>query len=745
MGIIKKGRFPEAGQAPGATAAGTPESSEENKKAKTGAASEPDLSENKMPPDEEPAAAQDLSGGRNDVNPENKESGPSEEDSEGAKAKSDALSAENERKNHEEFEKIKQEFDGNEEKIFKGREGVGRKWRVISSALESVGLTKRKAKDDEIKEFLEKREELLRKLKMAGYRAFRENERELETFLAEYHISAIAIRSRAEEDKLRAENSKWWPGKALVGFANVGKNYRDFVSKQFLVDGKLTAKGVAKGVATAGAIGFAATSLIAASLPALGVVAVGSAGASAAAIWRGFSAVGAGYAAKKRMEAGTIEAKKKEVQQDVLRQIEAIKSKTEEEWIQFVEGMEGGKSIGEEEQTFASKDRKQKLLALGLAGGTFIAGTIVSHYAAGIKGFFSQAWDNITHSFGGGKTGFYEPAHSPISDAEVQPKAGGSVAPEKTSKPFLGDSHRIKSGENVWKVTRDMYIEHAKEYNLKPDDPKIQNLFHSLKKQGFLSRMGINADNFNDLSDAQKIKILAENKTANAMEWYKSHHGGKLPSVVREGYMVTLDDKGKLFVGDTSQIKAGAVHHEPAHGAGKAAAAAEHHVRGGGRAVESIADQKMRAAEAMEAKAKARWEDVTSGRPGTSSAASAEKIARLGVEAQALNEQAIAGLTSANARLWNSWLENLGGFKLNTPASQVHEAISRLSPGVTSDTPLPSTYSEITQMGKATKFTQETFQKFPPLNARETMQQYLERMSRTNFHLFKNLSIKNRL
>ena len=57
MGIIKKGRFPEAGQAPGATAAGTPESSEENKKAKTGAASEPDLSENKMPPDEEPAAA----------------------------------------------------------------------------------------------------------------------------------------------------------------------------------------------------------------------------------------------------------------------------------------------------------------------------------------------------------------------------------------------------------------------------------------------------------------------------------------------------------------------------------------------------------------------------------------------------------------------------------------------------------------------------------------------------------------
>ncbi|MDD5489621.1 MAG: hypothetical protein PHP25_03000, partial [Candidatus Moranbacteria bacterium] len=76
-----------------------------------------------------------------------------------------------ERKNREEFERIKNEFDENEKKIFEGREGVGRKWRIISSALESVGLTKRKAKDEEIKEFLEKREDLRRKLKIAGYKA----------------------------------------------------------------------------------------------------------------------------------------------------------------------------------------------------------------------------------------------------------------------------------------------------------------------------------------------------------------------------------------------------------------------------------------------------------------------------------------------------------------------------------------------------------------------------------------------
>ncbi|MDD5489364.1 MAG: hypothetical protein PHP25_01635, partial [Candidatus Moranbacteria bacterium] len=602
---------------------------------------------------------------------------------------------------------------------------------IISSALESVGLTKRKAKDEEIKEFLEKREDLRRKLKIAGYKAFRGSEQELETFLAEYHVSAIAIRSRAEEDKLRAKNSKWWPGKALVGFANISKNYRDFVSRQFLKDGKLSVKGVAKGVATAAAIGFAATSLIAASLPALGIVAVGSAGASAAAIWRGFSAVGAGYAAKKRMEAGFIESKKNEVQQDVLRQIEALKNKTEEEWIQFIEGMESGKSIGQEEQSFAAKDRKHRLGAFAISAGVMTFGTIMSHYVVPyakasdtfqyLKGFVGNAWDKIAHSF------------------------GGEIAPEKIEKPFLGGSHRIKSGENVWKVTRDMYIDHAKDYKLDPNDPKIKNLFHSLKKQGFLSRMGINADNFNDLSDSEKIKILAENKTANAMEWYKSHHGGKLPSSVKEGYIVTLDDKGKLFVGDASQSRAGAVHHEPTSGGGKATAAAEHHVRGGGRAAESVADQKMRAAEAMEARAKARWEDATSGRPGTSSAASAEKIARLGAEARALNEQAVAGITSANARLWNNWLENLGGFQLDTPASDIQESIGRLSPGITSDMPIPPTADEMIERGGAIAFTQETFQKFPPLNARETMQQYLERMSRTNFNLFKALSIKNRL
>ena len=704
------------------------------RKKKAGAAFVPDFDKLEMPTDEE------LAGHQADTYAKKVE-GPA-----GEPAAPPVPESETERKNREEFERVKKEFDENEKKISEIRHKSKGRLRIIYEAL---GIRKRSIEDEEIKSYLEKREKLYPELKETGRLALSGDEKEWGEFEYNYHEAVLAMRSRSQEDGIRAKDAKY--GNVFIGLANLSKNYRDFISRQFLTDGKMTLKGFAKGAATAAAIGFAATSLIAASLPALGVVAVGSAGAASVAAFRGFTSLGAGYAAKKRMEKGFVEKTMQEVQEEVLKFIEAKKQKTDKEWKDFVAKWEDRtpilhrKTITEREQNFAEADARHKRWALTVAGGTFAAGTIASHYVAPhAKGLFGQAWEKVTQLFGGGKPGIIpEAMHGPITGAEMQPKAGGAVVPEgakrgpitvpeKAGKPFLGDSHRIKSGENVWKVTRDMYIEHAKEYNLKPDDPKIKNLFHSLKNQGYLSRMGINAENFNDLSDAEKIKILAENKTANAMEWYKSHHGGKMPSVVREGYMVTLDDKGKLFVGDASQIKAGAVHHEPTHGAGKTAA--ETYGRGGsgkGGGVDTSQYDQVR-----ETKLKLKQEIET---------ALAEKKARLGAEAQALNEQAVAGLTSANARLWNSWLENLGGFKLNTPASQIQEAIGRLSPGITSDLPLAPTADEMIQRGNAINFTQETFQRFPPLNARETMQQYLERMSRTNFNLFKALSIKNRL
>ncbi|OGI37208.1 MAG: hypothetical protein A2612_03970 [Candidatus Moranbacteria bacterium RIFOXYD1_FULL_44_12] len=592
-----------------------------------------------------------------------------------------------------------------------------------------MGLIKRPVDEgDDVKEYLERRGALYKALRVSGVNAFRGKNEDLQNFLTEYDKSMIAVRTRTWEMDTRAGNAKWYD-KAFVKFANVSKNYREFIGKQFLNEkGKLSAKGIFKGTAIAASVSIAIATALGAALPALGIAAVGAAGTTAWGM-RIFGGVGAGYAAKKRMEAGFFEKTKKDVERRVLDAVESMKNKTDEQWKGYIEGLEMTsekklKGILEgEEHKFADVDAKHKRYALAIGSGTVVAGALASHYIMPhARGIFGQTWEKITNSFGDGKTGFYESSHSPVSDA---------VVPEKTGGPFLGDSHRIKSGENVWKVTREMYIEHAKEYDLKPDDPKIKNLFHSLKKQGFLGRMGINAENFNDLSDAEKIKILAENKTANAMEWYKSHHGGKLPSAVREGCTVTLDDKGKLFVEDISQIKAGAVHHEPTHSAGKAATAAEHHGRGGRGAVDTSEFDR-------------RIEDARE-RGAAAEAFGRSEVARLGAEAQALNEQAVAGLTSANARLWNSWLENLGGFKLNTPASQIQEAIGRFSPGITSDMPLAPTAEEMTQRASAVNFTQETFQKFPPLNARETMQQYLERMSRTSFNLFKALSIKNRL
>lgn len=124
-----------------------------------------------------------------------------------------------------------------------------------------------------------------------------------------------------------------------------------------------------------------------------------------------------------------------------------------------------------------------------------------------------------------------------------------------------------------------------------------------------------------------------------------------------------------------------------------------------------------------------------------------EAVARLGAEAQVLDAQAISGMTKANLGLLNKWLEEgVGnGFRPSTQAQEVLEGIKNLSPGITSDQPLPPTAGEMIQRGNVVHLAQDMFQKFPPLNARETMQQYMERMSRTNFNLFKALSIKNRL
>jgi len=637
---------------------------------------------------------------------------------EGGPAGPPAPDAEVERKNREEFERIKKEFDENEKKIAESRYKAKSRWQVIK---ETLGTKGKMIEGEEITAYTGKRKELWKKLMELGRIALRGNEEEYQDFVIRYDRETVAINSRVLETDIRAQNAKW-PAKALIGFMRLSGIYRTFISKQFLNEkGKLSFKGVAKGTAIAASISIALATALGVALPALGVAAI-SAGTLSAWSMRIFGGAGAGYVAKKRMEADFLESKKREIEERVKRKIEDLKNKTDGDWEKMIAGMQLETSIEGKEQEFADVDARHKKMALAIGSGTIVASALVSHFIMPhARGLFGQAWEKVTHSFSGGKPGIIPTAmHSPMVGAEVQPHAGGAA------EKFLGDTHTIRSGENIWKVTRDIYSENPRGYGYDPGDPKVEKLFQSFKRQGILGRMGIEADSFSDLSPEEKIKIWAENRTANSVRGLAEFQGGRVRDLVHAGDTVVVKPDGTIIFDNASGIKTGYLHHDIPQGTGAGKAAAESYVGKGGvgqAAAETPAPGAGKAAET--------WRQ--------------SEVARLGAEAQASNEQAIVGLTSANARLWNSWLGNLGGFKLNTPASEIQEAIGRLSPGITSDMPLPPTDEEMIQRGSAISFTQETFQKFPPLNARETMQQYLERMSRTNFNLFKALSIKNRL
>lgn len=478
-----------------------------------------------------------------------------------------------EKEDRKEFEKIRKEFDENEKKIAETRHKAKGRLRIIGEAL---GIWKRKVEDEEINTYLDNRKSLYPKLKAAGRQALSGNEKEWAEFETEYHETTIAIKSRLEEDGIRAKEARY--SNVFVGLANVSKNYRGFISKQFLKNGKLTVTGVAKGLATAAAIGFAATSLIAASLPALGVVAVGSAGWTAAMAWRAFGSMGAGYAAKKRMEMGFVEKKEKEVQADVLEIIKAKKEKTDEEWKAFIAEREGIKSvrgsIAGEEQVFADADARHKRWALLIAGGTMALGTIMSNYVAPhAKGLFGQAWDKV---FGGGKPGIIA-----MTGTEVPAGAGkGAAIPEKVK--FWGAAHKIEAGtrlNNPWAVTREMYMDHARGYGYDSNDPRIHRWFNSYNRSGILRRLGIRVHNFDQLSEANKLKIWAEHETATSIRDFKVLHGGKaIPDLVHDGDSVILNGDHTVELQADSGIKAGHSHHDVLHV--PKAAAADHYPRG---------------------------------------------------------------------------------------------------------------------------------------------------------------------
>lgn len=189
--------------------------------------------------------------------------------------------------------------------------------------------------------------------------------------------------------------------------------------------------------------------------------------------------------------------------------------------------------------------------------------------------------------------------------------AGKGAVPEKVEKgKFWGAAHKIESGtklNNSWAVTRHMYIENARSYGYDPNDPRIHKWFNSYRKSGILGRMGIRIHNFDDLSEANKIKIWAEHETATSVREFKVLHGGKaIPDLVHENDTVILNGDHTIEVRGDSGIKPGYLHHDIPQGAGRAAA--DNYPRGG--VAESLADQRIRAANEWQARAQARFAET---------------------------------------------------------------------------------------------------------------------------------------
>lgn len=303
-------------------------------------------------------------------------------------------------------------------------------------------------------------------------------------------------------------------------------------------------------------------------------------------------------------------------------------------------------------------------------------------------------------------------------------------------KEFAGKiPGQIEEGGNRWETTRRLYMHDPQKYGFDPNHPKVMKLFQSFKNQGILERLGIHdVDNFQDLTYEQKMKIWAENRTANSI--LKT---GGIKDLVHAGDTVSINPDGTVSIQETSGIKSGYLNQGSESGTGKTGdsdySRGRSPVRGGEPVSDAELDKRIVDADKKNAEAKARGTAIEIEKQ--------QKLARLGAEAQTLGEEAIQKATSANGRLLNMWMERgMGnGFRLSDRAMEVRNAVRGLGPEIVSDQPLPPTPGATGQRGSVVRFTQEMFRRWP-VEGNETMQEYLARMSKGNFRLFGDLQRK---
>lgn len=308
--------------------------------------------------------------------------------------------------------------------------------------------------------------------------------------------------------------------------------------------------------------------------------------------------------------------------------------------------------------------------------------------------------------------------------------------------------NRLPSGLEKFKDVQSMPKNVQQEF-FKLCDRRMNDYYHGLKRtiienmknnpkyyKSLAPEMKKLADVINDYDDYRKLPtdlkkvVFADREAANwLLNKYKSLNVPKLKSI-----NLVQDLNGRINFDETSGIKTDYLHKISQNtGTGRMATTENHGITRDGEGIDtSEFDQKIE---------EARRRGVAAEAQGKS------EVARLGAEAQNLNAQAISGMTKANMRLLNMWMERggVGKFKPETPAVKILESIKGLNPEVNSDVSILPPIEEMIQRKNVVQMAQEMFRRFPPLDARETMQQYMERMSRTNFYLFSALSIKNKL
>jgi|GEM_PF-3151705 len=313
---------------------------------------------------------------------------------------------------------------------------------------------------------------------------------------------------------------------------------------------------------------------------------------------------------------------------------------------------------------------------------------------------------------GAGPSAIEQAANSPMTGAEI---------PGSAHELIRDPSAMIESGSNIWKTTRDLYMENPGKFGYDANDPKIGRLFESFKSQGILDKMGIDADSFADLSDEEKLKIWAENRTANSVNKLSQLQGGRIRDLVHPGDTVTLKPDGSIIFNADSGIKSGYLSGAEARGGG--GGAYEPGGRGSAAAVQETGGRQGITRSPGEIEAQARLDENARIRRET-----------LNPEYQAASAQEGAMLDlRSNYTLLNKMMDDSmgAGFNLSDKVEDVAQNARSFATLPGGQMPETLTAAELDLRSKSANLFNDLFRRFP-YQPGQRMDDYLSKISNTD-------------